>query len=237
MMPTQLRKRAMTSKEREFLHGISYGGLSRSAFFFLNFGVPIASWGFVWGVLILCWLVVAWLARVTVGEKIGWHSAAASWVIPLSGLAAAAYMFSIFLFVGRSSKKDSDTSLKTDLEAGQVVEEDYKLTAAKRMQEQEHGGLIYFLRTVDDDVLVLYDEESQQLGVLDDEPLNSSFQPCSNLIMIRAPKTGYVIDKIFSGELLDAGEPLDLLASPDDWPENEEFCDIAWDDLEATYCR
>lgn len=235
-MPPQVSERAMTGKERQTLEYIARGGPDRRFIIFMVLFAGFGSAAILWVMLLVAWLAVAWAVWIAFDAEIGLHSVAADWMIPLTGFAAATCIFGLFIFFTRS-RKDGGASLKADIEADRVIEEEYELTAAKRMQEREHGGLIYFLRTVDDEVLVLYDPESQQLGVLEKDPLNSSFRPCNRLIMVRAPQTRYVIDKVFSGEPLDPGAPLDLTASPKRWPEDEEFCDVAWEDLEATYCR
>jgi hypothetical protein len=38
--------------------------------------------------------------------------------------------------------------------------------------------------------------------------------------------------KSFLGQPLDIGSPTELKAPPDDWPEEDEFCDIPWAELE-----
>jgi hypothetical protein len=127
--------------------------------------------------------------------------------------------------------------IRADLEEGQVIEESYQFSAAKRFQEPEHGGLFYFLRTTDDKVMVIYDQESQDLGVRGEDPLKSRFQASRELVIIRAPRTKYVIAKQFSLGALDAGDPHELSLAPESWPESETFCKIRWDDLEERLSR
>lgn len=184
--------------------------------------------------MILGWLAVAWLVRMALDTEIGWHRAVARWVISICGLVAALYVVGRNV-VSRTGDKDRVLKIETDLKSGLVIEKDYEITAAKRMQE--HPDFIDFRRTVGDKVLVLYDAESQQRGVVDEIPKSSSFRPSSRLTMVRAPHTGYVLNKVFSGGPLDAGDPLDLVAPVKSWPWDEEFCDVPWNDLEATYCR
>jgi hypothetical protein len=120
----------------------------------------------------------------------------------------------------------------TDLNGGVVVDELYKFVAVKRFQEPEHGGLIYFLRTEDEKVLVLYDAESQSLGAGGEDRLASSLRPRTELVMARAPATRYVLDKRFTGTLMDLAAPIELAVSPKEWPEQDELCEIPWDQLE-----
>lgn len=235
-MPTQVRERAMSNEERQFLQGMADSPTSLLGPLRLAVNVGVASWFIAMTLIVLCWILVAWLVRISTGMEIGLHSAAAHRVLPMSWLASAVVaVVTAVLWV--TVRKNDRLELLADLKAGRVVEEDYEFTAAMRMQEQEHGGLFYFLRSTDGAVLVLFDYESQDIGVQGDDPLTNSFKPRTRLTMVRAPETRLVIDKTFSGDSLDAGDPLDLLASPNDWPEDDEFCDIPWDNLEATFCR
>lgn len=194
-MPAQASERAMTAEERAYLAHAAHSG--PTWFWAAIFG--LVRWLFTSAIIILGWLAAAWLVRAMLDAEIGWHSAAAKWAIPLSGVAAAIYVIGRTV-APRIKNKNRISKIEADLESGQVVEELYEIAAAKRMQEQEHGGLIYFLHTTDDRVLVVYDAESQQLGVLNEDPLSSEFRPRRSLTMVRAPHTGYVLDKIFSGE-------------------------------------
>lgn len=80
-------------------------------------------------------------------------------------------------------------------------------------------------------MLVLFDYESQDLGVQGEDPEGSSFKPSKRLTMVRAPLSQLVIGKSFSGDVLDASEIIDLTA--DKWPEDDDFCDIPWAELET----
>lgn len=235
----------MSNEEREYPQDIAEGAPRRLGPFRLAFNVGVASWFISLMSIHLCWLLIVWLARNLAGVEIGQHSAAvADWVFSWGVLASAivAVVTAVLWVTGRKNNDlellaDNDPEPLVDLEAGRVVEEAYEFTAAMRMQEPEHGGLMYFLRSRDGAVLVLYDAESQDIGVQGDDPLSSSFKPRTRLTMVRAPETGWVIDKAFSGDPLDAGEPLEITALPNKWPEDEEICDVPWEDLEATYCR
>jgi len=181
---------------------------------------------------VVVWLATAWLARKTASVDYGLHSPAAPWLLGIATPLCAAYAIgSSVLWVKRW--KDYRPAIAADIAAAQVVEEHYAFDAVRRFQEPEHGGLIYFLHTVDGRVLTLYDHESQELGVQGSEPLNSSFKPMSKLVMVRAPQTGWVISTVFSGEPLEAGEPIELTASPEQWPVTEAYCSIPWAQLKS----
>jgi len=231
-MPTAVRERIMSAEERQDLRD----RLDRLPSVFtelrLYAGMWLGLWGVATGLLIGAWLIVAWIVRVAIGLEI-WVG---HWAIPAAAISTAFYVaFAAWRSAGDQRKFRH--SLLADLAGNTVVEEHYDFTDALRMQEREHGGLMYFLRGTDGAVLVLYDVESQDIGVQGENPLTSSFRPQRTLCMVRAPVTGLIIGKAFSGEPLDAGEPLDLLAPPAKWPEDERVCGVAWEKLKAVYCR
>lgn len=182
--------------------------------------------------LVVVWVICAWLVRQSLGVDYGWRSAASPWILGISTVLCAllAVISSVRWVKGW---KDIRPGLRDDLAAAQVVEEHYLFDAAKRFQEPEHGGLMYFLHTTDDRVLTLFDHESQNLGVREKDPLASSFRPTSKLIMVRAPVTGLVISMAFENEPLDAGEPVELAVPPEQWPETEQYCGIPWSRLKT----
>lgn len=235
-MPASVSERPMSSEERRYLQDridrmpTPFTELRRDA------GVLISGWVGLTALLIAAWLALAWLVGATTGLDFGLGSAVAGWAMPLAAAASAAYLF---VELGRPTKhrKKFRRSLLADLAAGRIVEEHYAFAEALRMQEQEHGGLIYFLRCADDAVLTHYDHESQDIGVQRGDPLTSSFRPCRRLTMVRAPASGLVIAKNFAGEALNAGEPLDLMAPPEKWPDDEALCAVRWQNLEAALCR
>ncbi len=124
-------------------------------------------------------------------------------------------------------------SVEADLADGRVTEERFHFVQARRFQEPEHGGLIYFLRAEDDTVMVLFDHESQDLGVQGEDPLKSSFVARSNLLMVRSPRSLIRPRQTNVGDVLDAGAPAVLTLEPSRWPDDEELCDISWTELDA----
>lgn len=182
--------------------------------------------------LVVIWLAFAWLGRKLFEVEFGLHSSAMVWVLGVATPLCAAYaaLSSVRWIRGWT---DYCPLLRADIEGAQVLEEHYVFTEATRFQEPEHGGLIYFLRTAEDKVLALFDYESQELGTRGGDPLKSSFRPKAKLVMIRAPKAAFVISKVFSGEALEVGDPIDLAVAPKEWPKSESYCNIPWAELEA----
>jgi hypothetical protein len=183
--------------------------------------------------LMILWLGSAWLSRKLFNvADFGLHSAAGVWIFGLGAAVCAVYaLISSIRWI--RAWEDCRPLLKADIDTGQVHEEHYAFTSAKRFQEPEHGGLMYFLRTTEDKVLALFDYESQDLGVQEDDPFKSSFVPMSDLIMIKAPKAGFVLGTTFSGIPLEAGDPIELCVEPKHWPESESYVSIPWSELEA----
>jgi hypothetical protein len=175
--------------------------------------------------------LLAWGARKMTGVDFGLHSSIAPWIACFSALAALipAIRSSLRWF---RSWRDPKALIRADLDAGTVEEERLTFTSAKRFQEPEHGGLIYFLRTKKGRAFVVFDHESQDLGVTGKDPLSSSFRPCVDLLIARAPATRCVLMRSFSGQPLNIESPTELTAPPDNWPEQDEFCDIPWAQLE-----
>jgi len=234
-MITRFGERPMSAAERAYLED----SLRKSATSLKRWREGAENALVFWSVsmLLLClaWVGLAWLARTLVHWDIGWsNNPSAFEVLAVAALACAvlAVVSSVRWIKGW---QDIRPALRADLEGGQVVDERYQFVAAKRFQEQHHGGVLYFLRTSDDKVLVLFDYESQELAVHDKDPMTSTFRVHTELLMVRAPKTGFVIRKEFSGALLDPGELHDMDDAPEKWPEDESLCPIAWDDLERHF--
>ena len=118
-----------------------------------------------------------------------------------------------------------------------VLEERYRFVDAKRFQEPEHGGLIYFLRTSDDRVFVLYDYDSQDLGVQGLDPFSSSFRPKRELAIVRTPDSDMVISTEFFGEEFTISETSELRVPPEQWPESETYYDAQWSDLDGALAQ
>ena len=170
------------------------------------------------------------------GRDVGLQSPYALWIFVLGVPACAAYAL-VSTVLSMRRRRDLRPALRADLETGDVIEESYRFTDARRFQEPEHGGLIYFLHTDDDRVFVLYDTESQDLGARGGNPLTSRFEPKSELRVVRTPSSAIVLGKSFSGEVLDAGEPLELGLPPKEWPASEAYYDVPWAELDAKLAR
>ncbi|MCF7222948.1 hypothetical protein [Marilutibacter chinensis] len=222
--------RVMLNGERELLAGmLKHSSRTRRwKLVFENFFVAWAA--FTLG-LVVAWLLVAWVLRLFADMRVGLGSPLAIWIVGL-GVPACGALAIVSTLRWARAWPDKRASLEADLANGMVSEEKYRISEVKRFQEPEHGGLVYCLRTAGDHVLVLYDDESLRDRAAEEDPKESSFRPCEELIIVRAPTTGFMIAMHFHGTPLSLPPPLELTAPVDRWPENEAFCSVPWDDLE-----
>lgn len=185
------------------------------------------------GVVLLWGLLGRWVGPLFGGD-FGWNSPAALW-IAAAGVVICAFIASISTYRWMSSRRDLQPGLTADVRDAVVNEHPFRLIDAKCFQEPEHHGLIYFLRTDDRRVFVLYDSESQDLAMEGKDPFSGSLKPRAQLRLVRAPASRYVLATTFEGDELERGEPVELCAPPDEWPEDSEFCNVPWDELERRF--
>jgi hypothetical protein len=117
--------------------------------------------------------------------------------------------------------------------ADQVHATTFNLVDVKRYQEQEHGGLQYLLLTDDGKVLSVFDGESEDLGVHDKEPLDSSFRPKACLELVQTMDRARIVTEVWSGAELPSPDPLPLNVSR--WPEHGEIVTVAWDKCDSHF--
>lgn len=231
MIAPDATQRPMTDEERARLGKLLAGSPSRvvpAATSFLLTWV-LGSLGFV-----IAWTIATVIGRMLFDARIGWNSPAGPWIAgggALLGAVVAAVTTARWL----RGWKDGRPGILADLAGGVVIEERLRFTEARRFQELEHGGLLYFLRAVDDRVFAMFDHDSQDLAIEGKDPLTSPFRPGRELLLVRAPASGFVFSRTFSGLPLEAGRPAELSASPRDWPESDEFCAAAWDELDRKW--
>lgn len=199
--------------------------------------VPAAAlpaWVFLMGGFLALWAIVAWAAAATLHVEIGMHSFYSPQILA-AGAMLAALPFAVEATRKMLWRRKHIARLHEELTRNLVCEEHFIFTEARCFQEQEHGGLIYFLHTDDDRVFVMYDTESQQLRIDGGNPFASAFAPCGQLERVRTPQTRIPLATRFSGFRLNAGGVFDLLANPEDWPEDGDYCDCPWSDLITRY--
>src|SRR5262249_27577053 len=161
----------LTVTERDALQAHLSGLPTSSARFRQGLVNALLLWAVTLLVFVVAWYVVAWLAMKLTRVSFGWYS---PWALPILTVGVGVCGgYAVFSTVGwMRGWKDARPLVRRDLERGVATEETLEFTAAKRFQEPEHGGLIYFLRARDERVYVLYDYESQELGVQGKDPLS-----------------------------------------------------------------
>lgn len=191
-------------------------------------------WTYSMILVALGWGLTGWLAGRFFDANIGWKSPFALWIVALSVVCTLCYAISWTL---RSIKSASARRqrLHADLAAGVVWEEQLTFVAAMCFQEPEHDGLIYFLRTADDRVFAKFDYESQDLGAGGEDAFSSSFRPKSQLRLVRLPTSRHPLSATFHGEILPMDRVLELTVPVEQWPEDEEFTDVPWTELERRF--
>lgn len=225
-------EREITSGEKEYLVNLlknSPTNLKRLKEVLENF---IVMWSASLIGLVLVWVVLVWLVNFFVDFDYGLKSEYSFYI--LFALSLPTFLYSLVSTTKwAKSWSDDRLDLKKDIEGGKVFDNTYEVQGVKRFQEQEHGGLIYFLLLQDNKVLTLYDYDSVELGMEGGDPLTTNFKPRRKLRIVKAPNTGYFITQEFTGEDVLLPEPLDLLSSPDEWPEGESWCNIPWQEIES----
>ncbi len=184
--------------------------------------------------LVFLWLVIASVVSAVFGVDFGWNHPHGLTIFVLLISLSLAYAAKTVLIDSLPNSERRDM-LRKDIDNGVVEVEKHTFTAVKVFQEQEHGGLIYFLRAAGELVYVYYDRESQDLGVAGEDPMASSFEPKCWLTIERTPIAKIVLSQHFVGAALEVPEVLDLTARPDTWPESGTFIRLQWAALESTY--
>jgi hypothetical protein len=194
-------------------------------------GNAVVFWAVIMLAITVLWLIGGWLAGKILGSGFGLRSPETVWALGVAApICAALAVASSVKWVRRWP--DPRPLLSADLADSNVVEESYVFAEAKRFQEPEHGGLMYFLKTHAGEVFTVFDYESQTLALEERDPLQSSYRPCANLLLVRAPNSRAVLSTTSSGPELTVGQPMELALAPEKWPEPEALCDIPWEQLE-----
>jgi hypothetical protein len=235
-VPSSATQRTATPEEAATLRGLLASAPSQVARLRAGAGNAVVFWAASMLAIAVLWLVGGWLAGKMFGSGFGLRSPETVWVLGVAAPVCA------LLAVASSVKwvrrwPDPRPLLNADLAQSSVTEESYVFTEAKRFQEPEHGGLMYFLKTDAGEVFTVFDYESQTRALEEQDPLQSSYRPRANLLLVRAPNSRAVLSSSSSGPELAVGPPIDLALAPTEWPKPETLCDIPWEQLEHRLSR
>jgi hypothetical protein len=180
------------------------------------------------------WAVIYWVSWKFLRIDLGLHSAAAPWLFGIGAIVLVLIVGPEIVKTIRRSKS-AMSALEADLSSGMVEDMTIRIVDAMRLQEPEHGGFFYFLRTADDRVYVQFDYESQNLGVDGQDPESSKYLPRDTLNVIRAHHEGRVLASGFTGQPVPIAHRGEMTLKPKHWPEPDAFCETPWSKLAAVY--
>jgi hypothetical protein len=233
-MPATITRRALTDAEKLELQHILRTIPGRLGKAKMAISTTLLLWAASLAGALVVWLILAAVAKAALGWSFGWNSPYRAVVVFSAAVVCATVcIFQDYRWL--KGLKSPAPSIRADLEAGTVIEENYEFTEVKRLQEPEHGGLIYFLKSSTGKAYVLFDHESQQLGASGEDPLKSAFSPRAQLRVVRGPDSRVILRSEFAGPSLSLPEPTDLLAPPSAWPEEDEYAPVPWDQVETRY--
>ncbi len=231
-MPTHLEPRAATPEELAAMQALLAQAPDDRARRKRGMTTTLVLWAAGWLVITGGWLLLGWVIGRIIGADLGLESSITQLIV-IYAFPVSAIIAIVLGIRWLRALPDYRPQLRLDVDGAQVKEERYVFTEAKRFQEPEHGGLIYFLRSTSDEVLTVYDPESQSLGVQGQDPLQSRYRPQAELRVVRAPHSGFALDTDTAGAELPVNAPIPLSVAPRHWPQADALCPIAWDQLEA----
>lgn len=225
------RERKISEEELSYLQEIQRARPHKWSQGFENFIVLLAASLLLY---VIIWIITGWITNLIFDLECGYKSTYAVPIV-LFGIVICVIYSAISTFNWLKTFGKDNVLFDQDLLNGMVVEESYEFKEAVRFQEQEHGGLVYFLRENGEEAFVVYDDESANLDANDEDPLDSSFTPKENLFLVRLPKSQFPFNKQFYGNDLEIIGDYDLLVDPGFWPEDDGICKVKWDDLEEYF--
>ncbi len=185
-------------------------------------------------ILVLFWLLLNWIIGSFTSFDFGWNSKYGTFI----SISIVIFSFTYALFeIARCELPLSiiRKNLKLDL-ANKIIEvTEYTIKEVKLFEEPEHSGYIYFLLTSDNEVLALYDSESQYLAINGENPQNSNFKPKEKLLLSRAPISKQIFLDEFKGDFLDIPEPKEFTSKTRVWPEHGTVLNCKWEKIDAKY--
>jgi hypothetical protein len=235
-MPASINNRPFTELENIELQRV----LNQLPARFARVKMAVANVVVLWAASLLATILVWWIisaaARAMLGASIGWNSDYGVAILSVCILLCGSYA-GVSTYRWMRGRTDLVPQVRDDLAANRASEEHYEFSEAMRLQEPEHGGLLYFMKSSTGKTFVHYDTASQDLGAQGEEPLDSPFIPRAHLKIVRAPKSRIALSVEFAGPALPVTAPKELLAPPEEWPVPDEYCEVEWSRIESRYVR
>lgn len=185
-------------------------------------------------VTVLIWLFLNWIIGLFTSLDFGWNSDYHSYIF--GGIIIISFAYTLFTVVRRERPNaNTKKQIKKDLTKGVIELYTYMVKDLKVFVEPEHGGFIYFILSTDDEVIAIFDSESQDLSISDKDPKSSSFIPRRTLEIYKTIYSNIVVDDAFKGKLIEFPELRDISLDTTNWPEHGELINCLWGDIENTY--
>lgn len=98
----------------------------------------------------------------------------------------------------------------------------------------EHQAFIFLLRLQNGKTLVLYDHDSHAFAQ-DDRPSGTPTPVVRDRISLRTYPVSQRKHCSFGGETLPLPVPIELALAPENWPEDESWCRVKWENIERHF--
>ena len=230
-MPSKIITRSITSDEKTSLENaqtISSPNIREELSMLLSVFISFMI------IVVLLWFILALLGSAIFDLQFGLNSRYSPWILSILILIGVGLCGSE-LFRQMKWKKNKSYEIEQDIENEEVEELQLEILDSKCLQEIEHGGVFYFLRTREGRIFVMFDYDSPGIVADGRNPFDSEFKPLNNLHITRTLKSKIILNQRFLGEPVKITSIGDMMAEPSDWPEAEEFCSIRWDEIEEKY--
>jgi membrane protein implicated in regulation of membrane protease activity len=181
--------------------------------------------------------ILAWLAGFPIAQgawrqnPVTWYGAIGLVVAVCLGLSLSLFRWQMRTRKGRALQRQA---LADDLAGNRVEVEEHAVTGVKLLQEPEHQAFIFFLRLQNGKTLVLYDHDSHAFAQ-DDRPSGKPTLAVRDRISLRTFPVSQRKRWSFGGETLPLPAPIELALAPENWPDDESWCRVKWENIERHF--
>lgn len=134
------------------------------------------------------------------------------------------------------SRRQRQAKLETDLDRGVVRDEVFFVIGVKLLREPEHGMILFILRLSNGKCFVLYDHQTADTENVHNGQSPPTLAPGEMFHLLTFPVSKERIWS-FSGPELPLPVVMPLEPEPEDWPEDQSWCRVKWENIERHYGR
>lgn len=203
----------------------------------LSMGESISDFFFtwLWGIIVsgfifsLAWVIICRLFGI-LRSMSDWQDVPIVYhgVLLIFGISTIYFMW--FVVRDYRHRKQDLERLELELDHNEIEESTASVEAVKCFQEPEHLMKIYLLRLSDGRIRVRYDYDSADVDGLGKSP-RTNFRISREMTMIHFK----ILDEFrynFGPTKIRKPVAKELNVPPVDWPEDETWLDISWDDID-----